>query len=586
MATDRDTWAALRGVFRPYRGLLLLAFGCVLIGAGSALAVPWLSGELVDAAASPTASTRSLDELAALLLGLFILQAAAGGIRSWALARAGQNSVRDLRRTLFRRLLGQPVAYFDRTHTGEITSRLQSDAGAVYGSGAGTAPQAAYSLLTVVGGTALLFWISPTLGLLILVVVPIAAALAVASGRRTRSISRAYQDELAVTNAFSADTVSGIRVVKAFGAESEVAARFDDLSQETVELGMERARIRSVWGSLTVLLASSAIVAAVWLGGRQIQSGSLTAGELVAFIWYGLVVTRGITDLASQYSRLQQLLGSADRIAELLDDPQVPHLTSHRGRRLDPLPGAAALELRNVSLTYDHRAAPALQQISLQIADGESVALIGPSGSGKSSIARLFLGFYPPTRGTVLVAGRDIASVPEADRHRTVGLVPQDAHLLSGTVADNLRLGWPQAPLEVLQQAATTAHARDFIESLPDGFDTLLGERGVTLSGGQQQRLAIARALVADPAILILDEATSALDAVSEALVRSAMADARRGRTSLVIAHRLATVRDCDRVIVLSQGRIVEEGRPADLLAAGGRYAELAALQADVGMPR
>ncbi len=579
MATDPRTWAALRTVFRPYRGLLALAFGCVLVGASAALAVPWLSGELVDAAAAPTSETGSLDRLAAVLLALFVLQAVAGGFRSWAVARAGQSSVRDLRRTLFRRVLSLPVAFFDRTHTGEVTSRLQSDSGAVYGSGAGTAPQAAFSVLTVIGGTVLLFSISPALGSLILVVVPVAAVLSVVSGRRTRRVSREYQDQLARTNAFSSDTVSGIRVVKAFGAEGEVAHRFDDLSQETVDLGMQRARIRSVWGSATTLLASSAIVAAVWLGGRQIQSGSLSAGELVAFIWYGLLVTRGIADLAGQYSRLQQLLGSADRVATLLAGPSPQPTAAGAGHRLVPPPGTPALELRDVSLTYEGRSTASLSGVSFSIATGESVALVGPSGAGKSSIARLFLDFYAPSGGRVLVAGTDVGDIAPPDLRRTVALVPQDAHLLSGTVADNLRLGWPGADLNDLRRAAATAHALEFIEALPRGFDTEIGERGVRLSGGQQQRLAIARARVADPAVLLLDEATSALDTAGEAVVRSAMAEARRGRTSLVIAHRLSTVRDCDRVIVLSRGRVVEEGTPDDLLGSGGLFAELAQLQ-------
>lgn len=577
MGSTPTTWQRLREVFRPYRWWLVLAFGCVVLGAGSALAVPWLSGELVDTALSGTSDGLTLDQLAVLLLVLFVVQAVAAGIRGWALAHAGQHSVRDLRVALFRQVISLPVPYFDRTHSGEITSRLQSDAGAVYGSGAGTGPQAAYSLLTVIGGTGLLFWISPTLGLLILVVLPIAAVLAVVSGRRTRMLSREYQDQQALTNTFTADTVAGIRVVKAFGAEREVGRRYQDLSQRGVDLGMERARVRSIWGTATALLAAAAIVAAVWLGGRQIQAGTLTAGELLAFIWYGLVVTRGITDLSGQYGRMQQVLGSADRVVGLLSEPgeqPTPEVTA------PPvvLPGGTALELSRVSLTYPSRAEPALQEVSFRVRAGESVALVGPSGAGKSSVARLFLRMYEASAGEVRVSGVEVREQSLARLRSTVTLVPQDPHLLAGTVADNLRLGRPDASRADLERAAATAHALDFITALPDGFDTVIGERGVTLSGGQQQRLSLARALVLDPAILLLDEATSALDAAGEAAVRAAITDAMRGRTSLIIAHRLTTVRACDRVIVMAGGRILEEGSPTDLLERGGWFAEAAAL--------
>lgn len=587
MPTDPATWAHLRGVFRPYRSWLLLAFACVVVGAGAALAVPWLSGELVDAASNDETSSSSLDALAGLLLGLLTLQAVAGGVRSWALARAGQNSVRDLRVGLFRQVMTLPVSFFDRTHSGAITSRLQADAGAVFGSGAGAAPQTAFAILTVVGGTVLLFWISPALGALILVVVPVAAILAILSGRRTRSLSVRYQDQLASTSAYAADTVAGVRVIKAFHAEPQVVDRFADLTQRTVDLGIQRAGVRSLWAAITAVLAATGIVAAVWLGGHQIQDGSLSTGELVAFIWYGLVVTRGITDLSTQYGRLQQMLGSADRVTELLSEPGETPAAAHLNDEVAALPPAGtapsphrwAVAMHNVSLTYAARGRPALTDVSMRIATGESVALVGPSGSGKSSVARLLLRLYEADAGEVLVDGTDVRRLPLTELRRRVALVPQDAHLLAGTVADNLRLGWPDAPPERLEQVARQAHAWEFIADLPHGFDTVIGERGITLSGGQQQRLAIARALISDPSILILDEATSALDAASEAQVRQAIASAMSGRTSLVIAHRLSTIRSCDRVLVMSAGRIIEQGVPAELMRGDGLFAEMADLQ-------
>lgn len=574
------TWEQMRDLIRPYRTWLALAFGCVLVGAATGLAVPWLSGALVDAALEPDSAALTLDQFALVLLALFAAQAVAGGVRGWSLSRAGQGAVRDLRLRLFGRLVLLPVPFFDRTHSGVITSRLLSDAGAVYGSGAGTGPQAAYSAISVVGGTVLLFWISPVLGLLILLVVPVAAVVALISGRRTRELSRAYQDQMADTNAFAADTVSGIRVIKSFGAESVVLRHYEKLSQRSVELGLERARIRSVWGSATVLLASAAMVAAVWLGGHQIQSGTLSAGELLAFVWYGLVVTRGIADLSGQYGKVQQMLGSADRVVDLLDEitEQAPE-PSDADVILASVGGPAAIELRSVTMTYPGRSAPALADVSLHVEAGESVALVGPSGAGKSTVTRLLLRLYEPDSGTVLVAGRDAGSQPIDQLRRTIAVVPQDAHLLTGTVADNLRVGRAGASDSDLVDAARTANALEFVQALPAGFDTVIGERGVTLSGGQQQRLAIARALLVQAPILILDEATSALDTHSEAEVQAALTAAMHGRTSLVIAHRLATIRHCDRVVVLSGGRVVEQGAPEELFAAGGLFAELADLQ-------
>lgn len=577
----------LRRILRPYRSWLVLAFVCVLLAAGAGLAVPWLSGELVDTALNPEAGSPSLDQLALLLLVLFAIQAVAGGVRSWALSRAGQGAVRDLRMRMFERVLRLPVAYFDRTHSGVITSRLLSDAGAIYGSGAGTGPQAAYAAITVVVGTVLLIWISPALGALILCVVPVAAGLAWLSGRQTRELSRAYQDQLADTSAFAADVVSGVRMVKNHRAEPQVLARFSDHVDRSVALGMARTRVRSVWSSVSVFLASTAIVAAVWLGGRQIQAGQLTAGELVAFIWYGLVVTRGIAELSGQYGRIQQMLGSADRVVTLLDEtpeemaatPSHERPTRTCGADLVLPDPAAAVELCGVTMTYPGRSSPAVTDLSFVVHPGESVAVVGPSGAGKSTIGRLLLRHYEPDAGSVRVGGVDVRSVSVEDLRRSIAVIPQDAHLLSDTVAANLRLARPNASDADLVDALRSANAWDFVAALPHGLDTLIGERATTLSGGQQQRLAIARALLLNAPVLVLDEATSALDAHSEALVQAALLETMATRSTVVIAHRLTTIRHCDRVVVMSAGRIVEQGTPDELFAAAGGFAEMVRLQ-------
>lgn len=325
-----------------------------------------------------------------------------------------------------------------------------------------------------------------------------------------------------------------------------------------------------------MFLASLAVVATVWWGGRMIQSGTLSAGELLAVVWYGLMVTRGITDLSGQYSRLQQVIGSADRVMDLLDEPVEPDRSGLDLR--DPVAGAAAVELRGVSFTYPDRPTPALSDIHLTIEPGTTVAVVGESGAGKSTLVQLLQRHYEVDAGHILLRGRDVSRMPLGDVRAEMAVVPQDVHLFSGTVAENLRLGRPSATDDEVVAAATAACAHSFVQRLPAGYATVIGERGVMLSGGQQQRLGIARALLMDAPLLILDEATSALDPRGELWVRRGLTDVMLRRTSLVIAHRLSTIRGCDRVVVLADGHIVEEGHPDDLLAGAGPLSRLAAV--------
>jgi ATP-binding cassette subfamily B protein len=376
-------------------------------------------------------------------------------------------------------------------------------------------------------------------------------------------------------------------MVKNHRGEQQVLARFGDHVDRSVALGMARTRVRSVWSSVSVFLASTAIVAAVWLGGRQIQAGQLTAGELVAFIWYGLVVTRGMAELSGQYGRIQQMLGSAARVVTLLDETPEETAATPSSKRSGstgaadivlPDPGAA-VEFRAVTMTYPGRPNPAVTDLSFVVQPGESVALVGPSGAGKSTIARLLLRHYEPDSGSVRVGGVDVRSLPLADLRRSIAVIPQDAQLLSDTVAANLRMARPEATDGDLINVLQSANAWDFVAALPDGLDTVIGERATTLSGGQQQRVAIARALLLDAPVLVLDEATSALDARGEASVQDALLDIMATRSTVVIAHRLTTIRHCDRVVVVSAGRIVEQGAPNELFAKSGGFADMVRLQ-------
>ena len=572
---------ALRPYMRPYRARLLAAVLATALSGLLGLGFPWVLGTLVDSALAGDGDIGDLNLSAALLAGIFMAQAALARVRIWNLAYAGQHIVNDLRSVLFNRMIRFPTAELDRTTTGRLSSRLISDAAFAYGSVSGAVPQLVYSAIVVVGGVILLLVVDWRLALVVLLVIPVAAIVARSYSRRVQRLSRGYQNGLAATNALAADSLGAARTIKWFGAESLVAGMYHRGSRTVIEQGLERGRVRAFWTPTMMLLASVSVVAVLWLGGRSVQSGAMTAGALVSFLLYARFVADGLSSLVTQYSKLAQGLGATERIFSLLDrdTEAVPGGNAVRGATVSIADRRGSVEFRNVSFGYHSRDTAALDHVSFAVPAGTTVALVGASGAGKSTVTHLLARLYDATQGTVLVDGVDVREQDLAELRSCMAIVPQDIQLLSGTVADNIRLGRRNASRDDVRAAAEVANAVEFIESLPRGFGTEVGERGSALSGGQRQRIAIARALLADPRLLILDEATNALDAHNEELVTQALRRLMAGRTNIVIAHRLSTVKQADTVLVMHEGQIIESGTPADLLRSPSRFAEMAHLQ-------
>ncbi len=561
---------------RPYRWWLAVAFVGVVVAAALGLVFPRIMGGLVDTALGDTGTTATLDRIALALLGVFAVQGVFNYLRIYALSVVGEGVVADLRRSVYDRIVRLPVPFFDVRRTGEITSRLTSDAAVVQSTVSSSVAQTLSQGITLVGGVVLLIVISPVLSLAVLTFLPIVIIAAAIFGRRLNRISTEFQDEIAEANALADESIASIRVVKWFTAEGDTVRRYNKAIRSSYAVALRRARLRALFVPFVTFVGFGTLALVLWVGGRLVLNEALTPGELVSFLLYTLVVAGAIGAFTGLYSQLQEALGASQRIFELLDQPA--ELPAPQ-QPLVPDSSDGSVVFSDVSFTYPGREIEVLSGVNLTIAPGETVALVGPSGAGKSTLTQLIPRFYDATSGEVLVDGVDVRSRELGALRATMAAVPQEVQLFSGSIAENLRVGWPEAADPDLVAAAIAANAHEFITGFPDGYETVVGERGVQLSGGQRQRVAIARAVLADPRILILDEATSSLDAESEALVQDALDRLMESRTTLVIAHRLSTVRAADRIVVLAAGAIAEEGTHDELVAAGGLYTELSARQ-------
>lgn len=541
-----------------------LAIGTVflLLGSASTLAFPKAVESLLDEALIRR-GTATVDRAAALLLCLFVFQGAATGARAWLFTAAGERIVAGLRRSIFAALVRQETAFFDQNRSGELLSRLSSDAQILQTTVSANVSMLLRNVVSATGGLILLVSISARLTGLMLLVVPIVAVGAVLFGRRVRSFSKAAQDALAESGDVAASTLAGIRTVKAFHREAGERERYDEAIATSVEASMKRAKNYASFSGFGTGLGGVAVAAVLWSGGRMVQSGDLSTGELTSFVLYTVIVAFSLGALTDLWGDFMRASGAAERVFELID--RAPRL--NEGERRFPGRPEGRLDLNGVHFSYPSRPnSEILKGIDLSIDPGERVALVGPSGAGKSTISSLVLRLYDPTRGEILFDGIDLKELRFDALRSHVAIVSQEPTLVRASVAENIRYGRPEATDEEVAAAARAANADEFIRSFPEGYATQVGERGIQLSGGQKQRVAIARALIENPRVLVLDEATSALDAESEHAVQQALEHLMKGRTTLIIAHRLSTVKDADRVAVLDDGRLAELGTHESLM--------------------
>lgn len=530
-------------------------------------AVKWLVDTIV------TNGDRSMLNLSAVaLVVMFFVQAIFGSVRAWLFTVASERVVAKLRSDLFASLLGQEVGFFDSNRTGELTNRLASDTTVLQNTVTVNISMALRYLVGALGGIVMLLWMSPMLSAVAIAVVPIVAIGATLYGRWLRKLSRQVQDALATATSIAEEALSGVRTVRAFAREDSEAQRYAEAVDTSYRLAARRAFAMGIFQGVLGFAGFSTIALVVWWGGSMVIDGSMSVGDLTAFLLYTGLVAVSLGALSGLYSDFMRAIGASERVFELLD--RTSPLESATGQALDGVQGA--VELRGVHFAYPTRPdAPVLRGIDLRLDRGEVVALVGPSGSGKSTVASLLSRFYDPDEGGLFIDDNALTSLEPKSLREHIGVVSQEPILFATSIADNIRYGRPGASDDEVRQAARAANALEFVETFPEGMDTPVGERGVRLSGGQKQRIAIARALLKDPAILVLDEATSALDSESEALVQEALDRLMEGRTTLVIAHRLSTVRDADRVVVLQDGLVAEQGSHDALMAAGGVYARL-----------
>jgi ATP-binding cassette subfamily B protein len=559
-----------------YRLRALFALAALVVAALATLAVPVAVRRMIDHGFSGERAL--IDNYFTVMIGVVFVLALASALRYYLVTTLGERIVSDLREEVFSHLTRLSPSFFDRSQTGEMMSRLTADTTQIKAAVGASVSVALRNFVLFVGAGAMMVVTSPKLSLFVLGAIPVIVLPLVAFGRAVRRRSRQAQDSLADASAYAAETIGAVRTLQAFTSEHYASRRFHAAVEAAFEAARQSTLSRSVLTAIGIFLVFASVVIVLWVGANDVLSGEMTPGRLSQFVLYAVFAAGGLGQLSETWGEVQQASGAAERLFEIL------HVKSDVKPPANPvkLPDEARAEVAfdNVRFFYPARAdQPALDGVSFRVTRGEKLAIVGPSGAGKSTIFHLLLRFYDPSAGRVTFDGVNIADIDPVDLRRHIALVPQEAAIFVASVRDNIAFGKPDATDAEIERAADMAAATEFIRRLPQGFATMIGERGVTLSGGQRQRIAIARAILRNAPLLLLDEATSSLDAESETLVKQALAHSMEGRTTLVIAHRLATVLSCDRILVLENGRIVEEGTHDQLAGAGGLYARLARLQ-------
>lgn len=566
---------------QPYKAQFIGGLVFISLSALTTMAFPYLLKQLIDSAQAMATGTAEYTptEIALVMVGLLMLQMVISFMRIYLFTSVGENAVADMRKDIYRRLIMMPMDFFSQRRVGELSSRISADVTQIQDAVTVMLAELLRGALTLLIGLGLILYISPKLTLMMLSIIPVIIVIAFVFSKRIRKLARSAQDQLADSGTIVQETLQGISNVKSFSNEWYETQRYAKSINDVVKLAILNGRFRGAFVSFLLFSVFGAIVLVVWYGAGLMQQGLLSFGDMTAFVVYTAFVGGTMAGFADLYSQLQKTLGATQRVRELLkEEPENVTVINEELKNEFKLSGH--VELQHVAFSYPSRKElPVLKDVSVVAEPGQQIAIVGPSGAGKSTMVSILLRFYEPDSGRILFDGRDAREMPLTQLRKQMALVPQDVLLFGGTIFENIAYGRPDATQAEVEEAARKANAHEFISRFPEGYQTVVGERGMKLSGGQRQRIAIARAILKDPVILILDEATSSLDSESESLVQEALQNLMKNRTSFVIAHRLSTIRNADKIIVLEHGVVRESGTHHELMAVDGLYKSLNVLQ-------